>query len=609
MSGRSNRNGAILRVLTEMNAQTSVVSMINKYGVVIPLPRSLVGRLPNFVKLMDPLTNWDDTESVCNHYENKAYSNVSKLVRIVCWTCLHTAQNTSLSLPFGFYYSERKVVEFFGSSALQNPDGTRGRLWQCIEDPAAAEHVLSPTFVMNGDHMGLLELLDAILSSKTSQTWSNWDKLLGKFPEDGLGNFCFKARKVAGILIVSPEKRGKRYQAMAVNLGYLSDTAPDIGDAPTSRKHSMKNSENNKARKQKTTSKKNRNKKTDDDDDATKKGNPKDDSNADEAEVSSQEDGGKAASDEVSSQDRGGFQLVCESVLDSIPESDWKATDPEAFSLELHRSAKNHIHKAMVELALGILVTKQGIIHPKDSLKRVFQNITDPVFDNMDNGLPKKMCDATETWMESFDYSLLEDQTDDDDETKNAKESSKKDDEDENKDGDDDDKQIEQGSDHLEADDDDDDNDDEQKQKTRSAKESAKKDDEDENKDGDLEADDDDEDEDVQKEKPKRKIQDSSEDEDDNDDDEQKRQAIITQLVAVASKKTSKQKNAASHIVGESSAGEEETAKKGKLNKKRKARSIVSSITQPEPTSQKKPSPNKRVGFGGAKGRTSMNGP
>jgi hypothetical protein len=29
----------------------------------------------------------------------------------------------------------------------------------------------------------------------------------------------------------------------------------------------------------------------------------------------------------------------------------------------------------------------------------------------MDNGLPKRMCDATETWMESFDYSLLEDPT------------------------------------------------------------------------------------------------------------------------------------------------------------------------------------------------------
>jgi hypothetical protein len=71
----------------------------------------------------------------------------------------------------------------------------------------------------------------------------------------------------AGILMGSPEKRGRQYQAMAVNLGYL-DTAPDIGDALTSRKNSMNNSENNKARKQKTTSQKNRNKKTD----TTKKG-------------------------------------------------------------------------------------------------------------------------------------------------------------------------------------------------------------------------------------------------------------------------------------------------------------------------------------------------
>jgi hypothetical protein len=90
----------------------------------------------------------------------------------------------------------------------------------------------------------------------------------------------------AGILMGSPEKRGRQYQAMAVNLGYL-DTAPDIGDALTSRKNSMNNSENNKARKQKTTSQKNRNKKTD----TTKKGEPKDDSNADKAEGSSQEEG------------------------------------------------------------------------------------------------------------------------------------------------------------------------------------------------------------------------------------------------------------------------------------------------------------------------------
>jgi hypothetical protein len=256
---KTNRHQRILKVITEINAQTSIVEVINRYGAVIPLPISLEGRLPNFFKLMDPSTNWDGGNPVCQQISGEnVYSTVSKLVLIVCWSCLHTHHDheahQETPLPFKFYWSDKEVSDFFGKERGE-PEGEGRKYWQRIEKGGVAEDILRPQFLLSDkttqEPIGLLDLLNVILDDiVTGNSWSRWDELLGHIPQVGLG--ALLSRSTAAIMNGPLGKREeKKYRDLASSLGYLSNDEDD--DAVLERKRKRPKNEGTKERKRKVT--------------------------------------------------------------------------------------------------------------------------------------------------------------------------------------------------------------------------------------------------------------------------------------------------------------------------------------------------------------------
>jgi hypothetical protein len=218
---RNNCSLGYLRVLTQITAHTSVLEVVNAYGVVIPLPKMLRnGHLPNFVRLMDPFTDWDGGRSVCWDYDednklSRVYSNVPKLVQIICWTCMHTNQveGCTNELPFRFRDPVDDLNTLFGKKR------SKGKYWGSIENSTTVEESPKPSFHVIGESEGfhLMELLECILKSDAS--WAMWDEMLCNIPTNGLGNLSTTSSKN----ILTLRKNDEKYNKLAISLGFLQD--------------------------------------------------------------------------------------------------------------------------------------------------------------------------------------------------------------------------------------------------------------------------------------------------------------------------------------------------------------------------------------------------
>jgi hypothetical protein len=138
-----------------MNAQAEILSVINCYGVVIPVPGIRKADSPNFVALMDPSNLWHGNSPVCENQKGKSvFSNVTKVIHIIIWTCMHPWNQLDkpegkCSLPFRFYTDEEELKKFFGTTRRQK---TSGQYWVRIEEmeKANAEVTLCPKFQVLG---------------------------------------------------------------------------------------------------------------------------------------------------------------------------------------------------------------------------------------------------------------------------------------------------------------------------------------------------------------------------------------------------------------------------------------------------------------------------
>jgi hypothetical protein len=343
LGSRKNRNTKILRVVAEMNAQTAILELVNAYGVVIPLPKSLQACLPNFVKLMDPFDkeNTDESIGVCRDNGRQVYPNVSKWVQIVCFSCM---QSEKLKLPFKFSWSDKDVSAFFGTKReVSGASGaSAGQYWKCIEKGETAEHVLYPRFVLKGNRkpMSLLALLDAICKVNLSEkeSWSRWDELLTEMPVD----FCLNPRQTA-IKIMSDKQDDGNY----------------VG-SPSPQKRKPHEQHQKKKKKQK--------KELEAGSSKTKEGGgargkaTKEDCSDDHDHIADDN-----IEDDHPDEFRGQHQILCKSVLDSIPDSEWERVDSDRFVTDRVNAGINHIHKAMLEYSVVrdmdmFLPTKESVI-------------------------------------------------------------------------------------------------------------------------------------------------------------------------------------------------------------------------------------------------------
>jgi hypothetical protein len=226
--GKANVNVGLVNTLYQVNAQAAIISVINTYGVVIPVPVNRKEDLPNFLKLMNPAQEWF-TNSVCHVEGKKVYSNVPKFLQIVVWTCMHPSNQQSgdpleeSQLPFRFYGNDDELKNFF--MAEREGSQKKGRYWNEINEVKEAEAALRPQFEVIGekDPYSLYALLDAILLRVSSATfdevWTAWDTSLSRFPKNGLRAIWADSKLWAGLMT---KKEGPKYDKAVLDAGYTS---------------------------------------------------------------------------------------------------------------------------------------------------------------------------------------------------------------------------------------------------------------------------------------------------------------------------------------------------------------------------------------------------
>jgi hypothetical protein len=215
------RNLKIIKMLNHMNCQTDIIEIVNHFGVVIQVPAVRKKDLPNLVALLNPSLGWCGTNPLCVDEEGqKVYSNVTKFIQLVVWTCMHPKNNSS-ELPFRFAWDKLAMMEFFTKQRI------KGQGWMAIneEEKEKAENFNCQFEVIGHDKfLTLYELLHAILHDdvkEDSKAWKRWDTLLKSIPKTGMITLWSAPTESAALLVGKPE--GTKYGTLCRTWGYGSD--------------------------------------------------------------------------------------------------------------------------------------------------------------------------------------------------------------------------------------------------------------------------------------------------------------------------------------------------------------------------------------------------
>jgi hypothetical protein len=229
---KKNHCTKIVKILSNVNAQTAILEVLNAFGVVIPLPKKMSEVLKNFTALMNPMMNWCGSTSVCLEEKGSpVYSNLTKFVQIVIWTCLHPSnQLEEKRLPFRFAEVEpSKLQDFFGTTR------SKSQSWHKIVRVEACEEIVRPCFGVVGkqDPLSLYDLLQAVITDRSddcnSESWKGWDELLASFPKKGLKSLLSTTISSTQTLAESAPHRAK-YSKLAKEVGYPAADADAAAD-------------------------------------------------------------------------------------------------------------------------------------------------------------------------------------------------------------------------------------------------------------------------------------------------------------------------------------------------------------------------------------------
>jgi hypothetical protein len=233
MNRKTNMSRGFIRMLVQMNSQTATLTLINGYGVVIPVPIERKKDLPNFVDLMNPSRGWCGSCYVCrDQNEEKVFSNVLKIIQLIVWTCMHPWNQTNdpteeTRLPFRFWWDNAEYKKFFGKAQKDL------KSWDSIELVSDAETTPCPLFKAIGSErpLSLYGLVKAILRRDTdgdgvSAAWTRWDeKLLSKFPRNGIGTLWSDPIKSSRTL-TNPE--APTYNKLMLEMRYQVDEKMNV---------------------------------------------------------------------------------------------------------------------------------------------------------------------------------------------------------------------------------------------------------------------------------------------------------------------------------------------------------------------------------------------
>jgi hypothetical protein len=425
----ANKNIRYLRVLTQMNSHTSLLEVINAYGVVIPLPKEFKTLLPNFVKLMDPSTRWEGGGPVCREYDganvfSEVYSNVSKFVQIVCWTCMHMDHDDD-KFPFGFSSGLTEDLEkLFGKKRGLEVDGkTRGGYWRTIEDAGRVEQAPKPRFFVVGKEeptfflRGLLECILEIGSNdgntspgNSSPLWSNWDKMLASIPTTGgvMGAFMWSAAKQT-LTLTKGNKESPAYGALTESLGYvLPLNEEQVSEAIESDQHSARKRDKTERKKQPKTAPK---------ETQTVKQNREVQEQDDTSNFSDESD-----NDPTQSEVDLNPKLIPYAIVESIPEKKWPnhgyMGDP--FRRDQLKEGMDLVYKGLIHISLSY-GADEGLpgYFTRDSLKKKLRDgppdILPIVLKEMLEGIEKRKTDIVSDLLQGINGE--EDEEDTEEET------------------------------------------------------------------------------------------------------------------------------------------------------------------------------------------------
>jgi hypothetical protein len=230
MQTTNKKNSRIIKMLAHLNCQTDVLEVVNHCGVVIQVPAVRNEDLPNLVALLDPSLKWCGTNPVClDKEEKKVYSNVTKFIQLVVWTCMHPKKDSS-GVPFHFAWDKEATKKFFSKSR------EKGQGWMSINEneKEKAELIGCPLFKVIGHKkpVTLFELLHVILDHdiKTdSEAWQAWDTLLKTFPETGITGLW--STPIAAAAIFVGAQNGKKYGDLCRLWGYRPDKKRKVADS------------------------------------------------------------------------------------------------------------------------------------------------------------------------------------------------------------------------------------------------------------------------------------------------------------------------------------------------------------------------------------------
>ncbi len=369
-------------MLAYMNCQTDIIGLVNSFGVVIQVPKIRKEDLPNFVALMNPSLGWCGTHPLCVDGEEKnVYSNVTKFIQLVVWTCMHPRnESNETQLPFSFWWDANGLKNFF-----ENKIDDSGQSWKAIREPKKAEEMARSDFEVIGNKIcvSLQGLLNAILhlngTEETTQAFKAWDTLLENFPKGGLQNVFSNPSFTSGTLM--GEGKGPKVGDLCRKWGYRFDKSKSVDEVEPKEPRRKKAPRNSKADKDVTpadeTAKSSvpQDEDWDNEDESDEEGMNKSDKDVTPKEktakkpVPQDEDGDNEdkldeedMSESDQEEDAGTGPLTFHSLVASVPKSAWNTPDDVVCTrTALRESAQLHVEKALFALALSeaALVSKK----------------------------------------------------------------------------------------------------------------------------------------------------------------------------------------------------------------------------------------------------------
>jgi hypothetical protein len=437
---RGSTNTTIMKWMTQMSAQTCILEVVNLYGVVIPLPRAMRSHLPHFVKLMDPLTLWDGSTSVCLSQDgNPVYPNVTKLVQIVMLTCMHpwndqagteqvVTSPVDKQFPFKFARDVPLVKKVFGEAKVG------GQYWKSMESGAGDEGLFNPMFQMLGKEVKpvrLVELLQAIMKrgnekkgSNICNSWKRWDQWLSHLPEVGFDSFWRNPVKVVNIMKKkhNGEKEMEEYHKLATSLRYLYDKDGKLVYYKPAHDHAIDSVGHKSAKKDLVVAVSSRKESKNGGKPATahtEHSKKRDETAAEGNSTGAQSHGASPTAKATNATSLPSveenvvtvgaypvykYQKSSEEtffkVLDSIPDVDWKVPSPDDFSTARLTAGYDHLHEALFEITLSHASYAGTSLPSKDDLRQHFQKI--PMPGGCMEEVLKEMHQVAEKWRKAL---------------------------------------------------------------------------------------------------------------------------------------------------------------------------------------------------------------